>query len=181
MHIRSWIIRGAGWIIAAVLILFFLAPIVNPTGIRLDEDGFDMLGGAGMVLVVAVFVVLALGQIQKIVYHSQLYRLLGIVMRDKNRLTIPMGDLANMTVKRYQGKYRIIVQEADKLDKKVFIVTSVTIDAHLRTLTGVSTPVLVDGMSGEMQIKSKKESFRPDIRREMIRLSDALLMAFLNS
>ena len=180
MHIKQWIFRSIVLLIVAGIALIFLTPIANPLWMRADADGFGMFGSVCLVLIALVGLVLSYGQLQYVILFKHLYESLEKVMKHKTQITLSIGQLTTLTIRHYNDQYDVIVQEADSLDRKVFIVTKVAIEAYIRTVTGVSTPILPDGSFGEVELESGKEDFNPDFRLEMNTITVALTRAYLN-
>ena len=175
MHIRQWIVRAMSWMLLSVLIPVVFVPIINPNGNKIDEQGFDMLGSACVLLAVIVCAVLAWGQIQSLVYFNQLIRLLAIIVAKDGHADINVGPLTRMIVDLHGITIRVTVKEADALDDKVFVITSKTFEAYRDTMSGVSVPVLSDGSMGEGSIQSQLKGYDADLKQEMAKLSSALI------
>jgi len=180
MHIKQWIFRSVVLLVLAGIALVFLTPIANPLWMRADADGFGMFGSVCLMLIALVGLVLSYGQLQYVILFMHLHESLEKAMKHKTQITLSVGQLSTLTIRHYNDQYRVIVQEADSLDRKVFIVTKAAIEAYVRTVKGVSTPILPDGSFGEVELESGKEDFDPDFRKEMNTITVALTRAYLN-
>jgi len=164
MHIKRWIVRSLGLVLATVL-MFVVGSSVN-----------DMFIGACLFVASIFCLVLLWGQMQYVVYQRQLYRIVARLADQKSDFRVPLGLLGSVSITRHGGEsFKLVVEQVDELDKKVFVVTKVSIDTYLQTVSGLSAAVLTNGVLQDEAIITDQVEYAVDLRKEMLQLSESLL------
>jgi hypothetical protein len=174
MYISRWIARGVALAVAAILVPTIVRPIVNPSTLAVNDQGFTMMPNVILMLTSLVLFVLAWGQLQYAYHLYSLHRLLQTVADSRLAFKFTVDQQTTAIVSFVNRQYRVEVVDRESLDVTIYIVSGSKIEA--RKLTGALSVVPANGPSDFHQLMFDEEPFSPDYRKEMQRLKDGLLL-----
>jgi len=173
MYITGWIVRSILLFTASLSFVIVMRPFVNPDRLQASSGGYNMLPNAGVFLIAVVLFLLAVGQAQYAYHLASLNRLLEVVAKGRNAFSFKVDDATTATVKRINQQFRIEVLKRDSEELFTYVVSGIRIEAF--KLTGALSVVNAGELTIHHEIAFEEVPFKPDIRKEMVRLKRGLL------